>query len=349
MNCHTCSRPPSDHLPFYCATCACNQLYPLRYENARVLFAIAVVVLIVLASFLIYHYQTPRDRSPLVTTVCIVTITVLLATVLLLPVDVALVSSTTSSKYGRRKDWATQHEVDRIVFALTVVYYTLYALDAVLCLLVVPFAYFWYEDVLGSGCLTYRISYKPQPSQGICHQAHPRPSELLDHADIRHNVNECHRGNATVIFQPADNAFLSLCRDQVALSSNPRYGSHCTLEDFLADELEFEIRPFRLLGIRDDLDHVKDIQMSSSSDILASGVARCDDNHVFALLRPLGYLEVDIPDCCHTFPGFELEAKNSQRMGSSTSFVHIPVYHSEVYGAKESNRAAINLREERYN
>lgn len=109
-------------------------------------YAIAVVVLIVLASFLIYHYQTPRDRSPLVTTVCIVTITVLLATVLLLPVDVALVSSTTSSKYGRRKDWATQHEVDRIVFALTVVYYTLYALDAVLCLLVVPFAYFWYEE-----------------------------------------------------------------------------------------------------------------------------------------------------------------------------------------------------------
>ncbi|KAL1990327.1 hypothetical protein VTN49DRAFT_6166 [Thermomyces lanuginosus] len=37
MNCHTCSRPASDHLPFYCATCACNQLYLLRYENARVL------------------------------------------------------------------------------------------------------------------------------------------------------------------------------------------------------------------------------------------------------------------------------------------------------------------------
>jgi LMBR1 domain-containing protein 1 len=65
--------------------------------------------------------------------------------VLLLPVDVALVSSTTSSRLGRRKDWATQDEVDKITFSLTVLYYFLYLLDAMLCLLGVPFAYFWYD------------------------------------------------------------------------------------------------------------------------------------------------------------------------------------------------------------
>jgi LMBR1 domain-containing protein 1 len=65
--------------------------------------------------------------------------------VLLLPVDVALVSSTTSSKLGQRKEWATQDEVDKITYSLTVFYYVLYSLDTLLCLLGIPFAYFWYE------------------------------------------------------------------------------------------------------------------------------------------------------------------------------------------------------------
>lgn len=111
-----------------------------------IIYAVVVAFLILLASIFIYVYQTPRDRSPSVTLVCIFTITALLATVLLLPVDVALVSSTVASELGRRKDWATQNEVDKILFSLTVVYYLLYSLDALLCLLVVPFTYFWYEE-----------------------------------------------------------------------------------------------------------------------------------------------------------------------------------------------------------
>ncbi|PGH10083.1 LMBR1 domain-containing protein 1 [Blastomyces parvus] len=111
-----------------------------------ILYAIVVVLLIAVASIFFYIYQTPRERSASVTTVCIFTLTALLATVLLLPVDVALVSSTTLSKEGRRKPWATQDEVDKITFSLTVAYYFLYSLDALLCLLVVPFTYFWYEE-----------------------------------------------------------------------------------------------------------------------------------------------------------------------------------------------------------
>ncbi len=111
-----------------------------------VVYAVVIALLFAVASVFVYVYQTPRERSASVTTVCIFTLTCLLATVLLLPVDVALVSSTTSSRYGRRKDWATQDEVDQIVKTLQIVYYTLYSLDAVLCLLVVPFTYFWYEE-----------------------------------------------------------------------------------------------------------------------------------------------------------------------------------------------------------
>ncbi|KAJ5976474.1 hypothetical protein N7481_010181 [Penicillium waksmanii] len=97
------------------------------------------------ASVFVHIYQTPRDRYPSVTFTCVIAITSLLATVALLPVDVALVSSTASSKLGQRKDWATQDEVDKITSSLTVVYYILYSLDALLCLLGIPFAYFWYD------------------------------------------------------------------------------------------------------------------------------------------------------------------------------------------------------------
>ncbi|KIW55982.1 hypothetical protein PV05_04685 [Exophiala xenobiotica] len=111
-----------------------------------VVYAIAVAILLSIACLFVYLYQAHRERSLFVTIVCIFTITSLLATVLLLPVDVALVSSTTSSKSGRRKEWANQGKVDNITYTLRIVYYLLYSLDAVLCLLVVPFTYFWYEE-----------------------------------------------------------------------------------------------------------------------------------------------------------------------------------------------------------
>jgi LMBR1 domain-containing protein 1 len=112
-----------------------------------VAYAVAVALVALVAAIFTYTYQTPRDRSALVSTITIITLTSLLATVLLLPVDIALVSSTTSSKLGRKKDWATPEAVHNILFQLKIVYYALYSLDAVLCLLVVPFTYFFYEEL----------------------------------------------------------------------------------------------------------------------------------------------------------------------------------------------------------
>ena len=111
-----------------------------------VVYAIVVVLVVAIASIFIYIYQSPRDRAASVTIISIFTLTALLATVLLLPVDVALVSSTTSSKHGTRKDGVKQQDVDNILLTLKIVYYTLFSLDALLCLLVVPFTYFWYEE-----------------------------------------------------------------------------------------------------------------------------------------------------------------------------------------------------------
>lgn len=111
-----------------------------------VAYAVAVALVALIAAIFTYTYQTPRDRSAIVTIVTIFTLTSLLATIFLLPVDIALVSSTSSSKLGIKKDWATPQRVDSILLTLKIVYYTLYSVDALLCLIVIPFTYFWYED-----------------------------------------------------------------------------------------------------------------------------------------------------------------------------------------------------------
>ena len=109
-------------------------------------YAVAIALVAIIAAVFTYTYQTPRDRSALVSTVAILTLTSLLATVLLLPVDIALVSSTTSVSLGAKKAWASPKTVDKILLTLKIVYYTLYSLDALLCLIVVPFTYFLYEE-----------------------------------------------------------------------------------------------------------------------------------------------------------------------------------------------------------
>ncbi|KAK4202482.1 LMBR1-like membrane protein-domain-containing protein, partial [Triangularia verruculosa] len=111
-----------------------------------VAYAVAVALVLLVAIITTFTWQSPHERSVTVSIVAIVSLTSLLATVFLLPVDIALVSSTASAHLGARKDWATPERVDGILLTLKIVYYTLYSFDALLCLIVIPFAYFWYEE-----------------------------------------------------------------------------------------------------------------------------------------------------------------------------------------------------------
>ncbi|KAM4067293.1 LMBR1-like membrane protein [Hirsutella rhossiliensis] len=111
-----------------------------------VTYAIAVCCCLLAATITTFTWQTPRDRSAIVSVVAIVSLTALLATVLLLPVDIALVSATVSPALGAKKTWATPDRVRNILLTLKIVYYSLYSLDALLCLIVIPFVYFWYEE-----------------------------------------------------------------------------------------------------------------------------------------------------------------------------------------------------------
>src|SRR5277367_1776522 len=111
-----------------------------------VAYVVAIALGVLIAAIFTYTYQTPRERSAVVSTVTIITLTSLLATILLLPVDIALVSSTSSTKLGVKKDWATPDRVGSILLSLKIVYYSLYSFDALLCLIICPFTYFWYEE-----------------------------------------------------------------------------------------------------------------------------------------------------------------------------------------------------------
>ncbi|KAK1690269.1 LMBR1 domain-containing 1 [Colletotrichum godetiae] len=111
-----------------------------------VAYAAAVVFCLLAAIITTFTWQTPRERSAIVSIVAIVSLTALLATVLLLPVDIALISSTTHASLGVKKDWATEARVHDILQTLRIVYYSLYSFDALLCLLIIPFAYFWHEE-----------------------------------------------------------------------------------------------------------------------------------------------------------------------------------------------------------
>ncbi|GAO19120.1 uncharacterized protein UV8b_01123 [Ustilaginoidea virens] len=109
-------------------------------------YAVAVGLCLLAAIITTFTWQTPRDRSAVVSIVAIISLTSLLATVLLLPVDIALVSATGSVSQGTKKDWATPERVGSILLTLKIVYYSLYSVDALLCLVIIPFAYFWYEE-----------------------------------------------------------------------------------------------------------------------------------------------------------------------------------------------------------
>lgn len=118
----------------------------LQVSLIWVAYAVAVVLALIASIITALTWQAPRERSAIVSIVAIISLTSLLATVLLLPVDIALVSATTSSTLGAKKDWATPQRVENILYTLKVVYYSLYSFDALLCLVIIPFSYFWYEE-----------------------------------------------------------------------------------------------------------------------------------------------------------------------------------------------------------
>ncbi|KAI5289530.1 hypothetical protein KEM54_003709 [Ascosphaera aggregata] len=111
------------------------------------IYGIVVACLISVAVGLVYFYQSIREQSRVVVYVCILSLFFLLATIFLLPTDVALVSKTATriSRTGGRAD-ADYADLDEAISNLKFVYHVLYSFDAIICFFVIPIVYFWYDE-----------------------------------------------------------------------------------------------------------------------------------------------------------------------------------------------------------
>ncbi|KAJ3471768.1 hypothetical protein MRS44_001867 [Fusarium solani] len=87
-----------------------------------VAYAVAVALCLIAALITTFTWQTPRERSAVVSIVAIL-------------------------RDPRRQERLGYPErIDSILLTLKIVYYSLYSFDALLCLIVIPFAYFWHEE-----------------------------------------------------------------------------------------------------------------------------------------------------------------------------------------------------------
>lgn len=113
---------------------------------AWIIFAAVIGLTLLFSIAFAKYFEDKRDKEMLVTVVVIGAMLVCLCTVALLPVDIALVSSTNDPHTGLRRDWASQEKVNSIIAGIKGVYYASYSLVVAFCFVVIPWAYFYYEE-----------------------------------------------------------------------------------------------------------------------------------------------------------------------------------------------------------
>jgi LMBR1 domain-containing protein 1 len=127
-----------------------------------------VLVLTALCTAFTKYYQDPSESEPLVTVVTVTGLTFCLCLLILAPLDIYLVSSTVDQSTGLKWSWATPERISSFTSILSMIYYSKF-IDiifrmikancivlinlvcfvgiVVLCFVVIPFAYFYFEEL----------------------------------------------------------------------------------------------------------------------------------------------------------------------------------------------------------
>ncbi|KAL1932435.1 hypothetical protein VTP01DRAFT_8113 [Rhizomucor pusillus] len=92
------------------------------------------------------YYQHKRESEALATAVTIISLTLVLCTLALLPVDIFLVSSTVDPETGLKKSWADKETIYWMTLTVQIAYYVGYGLVAAFSFFIIPFSYFYYEE-----------------------------------------------------------------------------------------------------------------------------------------------------------------------------------------------------------
>ncbi|KAI8088321.1 putative lysosomal cobalamin transporter [Thamnidium elegans] len=118
---------------------------------AWTVFAIVAFALSLFSIAFTKYHQSKRESELSATIVTTVAITLILATVALLPIDVFLVSSTVDSHTGLKKNWADADTVYWMTFTVQVMYYIFYGSIVAICFFIIPYTYFYYEEYESQG------------------------------------------------------------------------------------------------------------------------------------------------------------------------------------------------------
>ncbi|KAI8065024.1 hypothetical protein BDF21DRAFT_346581, partial [Thamnidium elegans] len=92
------------------------------------------------------YFQNKYETEFFATLVTILALGLIFSTLCLLPVDIFLVSSTVDASKGIKKAWATAQVIETMTFTTSVVYYVCYGLITLFSFILIPFAYFFYEE-----------------------------------------------------------------------------------------------------------------------------------------------------------------------------------------------------------
>ncbi|XP_077870530.1 putative lysosomal cobalamin transporter, partial [Saccoglossus kowalevskii] len=109
-------------------------------------FAVVFVLIVIFAFLYARFYRSKRDSETCTTVIGIISLTVALLTIALVPVDIFLVSYMKCPD-GTFKDWADNNSTrDAIEDMMLYAYYTMYTMTVFMLFLVLPFTYFFYEE-----------------------------------------------------------------------------------------------------------------------------------------------------------------------------------------------------------
>ncbi|KAH3832065.1 hypothetical protein DPMN_105341 [Dreissena polymorpha] len=109
-------------------------------------FVIVIVLILVFSGVYVLYYTSRKDREWSSVISAVISMSVALMTMALIPVDVFLVSFMKTSN-GTFKDWAQNNDTRQsLEQSVLVGYYTMYGLITFCLFMLLPFMYFYYEE-----------------------------------------------------------------------------------------------------------------------------------------------------------------------------------------------------------
>ncbi|KAI7900291.1 LMBR1-like membrane protein-domain-containing protein [Cokeromyces recurvatus] len=113
---------------------------------AWIVYGIVVTLLFLFSIVFTRYFQNKHESEFFATLITILALGLVFSTLILLPVDIFLVSSTVDQTKGIKKEWATPETVEMMTLSIKTAYYICYGLITLFSFFLIPFAYFYYEE-----------------------------------------------------------------------------------------------------------------------------------------------------------------------------------------------------------